>query len=413
MAGASPSRSLDLMKLFALREQFGSSVSRGDVIYTPGQPAEQFYVVMKGRVQLDREGQEPEVVTPGDLFGEVEVFAEQPRVSRATAAEDCSLLSFNRETSIRLAEATPSFALVVLRKTCERLARAEALLAAGRVHGSTPAMAAAAGRAASAPAATNSAEPAPKASEPPVAATTGDGSTIGPVLSVDYAGSLWKKDVKCPNCRTTFHAWNVRSQAINVTDRDSDFMNRYAGVDPNWYAVWVCPNCNLAAYADDFAAMQSVQVTRVRPLLEEIKSADNRRYDFSYYRDEGLALRSYQLALAFYTGQRGGAEKTAGLYHRMAWIERSRGEGEREKAYLQQARDAYEKAFTTSDAGKQGVLWAYLIAEIDMRVGNYTDAVKWFSTAAQQPDFKAQPLLEKMVRDRWSEAGDLAKSAKK
>src|SRR5581483_2366870 len=111
----------------------------------------------------------------------------------------------------------------------------------------------------------------------------------------------------------------------------------------------------------------------------------------------------------FYDGQRGGNERTAGLYHRMAWIERQRGNEEEEKMWLAKAREYYEKAFTTSDAGKQGVLWAYLIAELDMRLGQHQDAVKWFGTAAQQPDFKEQPLLEKMVRDRWAEAGDLAK----
>jgi len=47
-----------------------------------------------------------------------------------------------------------------------------------------------------------------------------------------------------------------------------------------------------------------------------------------------------------------------------------------------------------------------------MRLGRYQDSVKWFGTAAAQPDFKSQPMLEKMVRDRWAEAGDLAKTAR-
>lgn len=387
---------LDLMKLFSLREEFGASASKGDVIFSAGQPADTFYVLMRGSVQLDRPGSGPEVIAPGDLFGEVEVFTEQPRASQATALDDSSMLAFTRDTAVKLAEATPSFALIVIRKCCERVARSEALLA------SAPKAAAAS------PSAQATAE-APEAEEEAAPAPQGDGSTVGPVFSVDYADVLWKKDIKCPNCRTTFHAWNVRSQGINVTDRDSDFMNHYSSVDPDWYAVWVCPNCNLAAYGDDFASMQSVQLARAKPQLEEAIKADPKKYDFTYYRDPDLALRSYQLAVAFYEGMKGGNEKCAGLYHRMGWIERGRENEEAEKAYLTKAREYYEKAFTTSDAAKQGVLWAYLIAEIAYRTGQYQDAVKWFGTAAQQPDFKSQPLLEKMVRDRWSEAGDLAR----
>ena len=144
----------------------------------------------------------------------------------------------------------------------------------------------------------------------------------------------------------------------------------------------------------------------------EIKNADPRKFDFTYYRDEDLAKRSYELATAFYDGQRGGAEKVAGLYHRMAWVERGRGDQDEEKKWLKKARDSYEKAFTSSDAAKAGVLWAYLIGELDARIGDYMDAVKWFQVAAQQPDFKSQPLLEKMVRDRQQEVADKLRAAK-
>jgi len=414
---------LDLMKLFGLRAEFGAGAKKGEVIYSPGQPADKLYVVLKGRVQVDRAGFEPQLVGPGDLFGEVELFTAQPRTGQATALDDSNLLAFTSDSVIKLAEATPSFALVVIRKSCERVSRAEARLASnGASAVPAPATLAAALPAAAAPAAPVATSapaaapaPAPAAAEPAPAAQAEPSSagTVGPVVTVDYAAAMWKKDVKCPNCRTTFHAWNVRSQAINISgSADTDLMNHYDGPDPNWYAVWVCPTCNLAAYADDFAAMQSVQVGRVKPALEEVKKADPRKFDFTYYRDEDLALRSYQLAVPFYEGQRGGVEKVAGLYHRMAWVERSRGNTEQENVWLDKACQYYEKAFTTSDAGKQGVVWAYLIGEINMRLGRYQDSVKWFGTAAAQPDFKAQPMLEKMVRDRWSEAGDLAKGAK-
>jgi len=388
MAVASPSKGLDLMKLFALREQFGTTFKKGDVIYSAGQAADQFYVLMKGHVELKREGFPSEVVEPGHVFGEVEVFARIARTGTATATDDANALAFTSETAENLAEATPSFALVVIRHACERLARAEQQLASGGFKTE-------------------------EAAEPVNPNHfVGPGGEIGPVTSVPYAKDMYKKEQKCPNCRTTFHPWDIKSTAINAGDRDTDDRIVYNGPDPNWYIVWVCPNCQLAAYSVDFIKMTSVQLARCKDALEAVKNEDPTVYNFSFYRDEDLALRSYQLAIPFYDGAKGGAEKCASLYHRMAWIERGRGGTEKELEYLAKAADYYEQAFTSSDAAQQGVRWAYLIGDLSMRCGDYQRAVKWFTTAAAQPDFKTQTGLEKRVRDRWAEANDKLRAAK-
>ena len=378
------------MKLFALREQFGTTFKKGDVIYSPGQPADQFYVLMRGHVQTDHQGVGSELLDPGAVFGEIDLFAGQPRSEQATATEDSAALAFNSESAATLAEATPSFALVVIRRTCERLARAEAQLASGDF---------------------TTAEAAGPAVHVP-AGPVGPGGQVGPITTVDYADKLWKKDAKCPNCRTTFKAWDLKSTAVNAGTRESDYRIVYDGPDPNLYRVWVCPNCQLAANGEDFPKMSSNQLARAKPTIEATIAADPTTYDFGYYRDENLALRSYQLAVAFYDGMKGGDEKCAGLYHRMAWIERGRGRPDEEKTWLLKAAEYYEKAFTSSDAGNQGVRWAYLIGDLSMRAADYQKAVKWFTTAAAQPDFKAQSGLEKQVRDRWAEANDKLRASK-
>src|SRR5207247_10936251 len=129
VAVSTASRGLDLMKLIELRDEFGATFKKGDVIFASDQPAEQFFVLMRGRVQLDHQKLDSETVGPGDVFGEVEVFAEKSRASQATALDDCQALAFSRETAVKLAEATPSFALVVIRQISERLAQVESLLA--------------------------------------------------------------------------------------------------------------------------------------------------------------------------------------------------------------------------------------------------------------------------------------------
>ena len=43
---------------------------------------------------------------------------------------------------------------------------------------------------------------------------------------------------------------------------------------------------------------------------------------------------------------------------------------------------------------------------------DYQKAAKWFTTAAAQPDFKAQSGLEKQVRDRWAEANERLRASR-
>ncbi|MDE3076567.1 MAG: DUF2225 domain-containing protein, partial [Chloroflexota bacterium] len=383
----------DLKKLFGLKDKLGATFGKNDIVYFPGAPADTFHVVLKGRVQIDGEGHAAETLGPGEIFGEVDVFTNRPRRGKATALDDTTTLAFDRDSAVVLAETTPHFVVTIIEKCCQRVLRAEqAPGPAIDVQAGAPAQPAAA--------AAEARQPAPSPAE---------AGTVGPVLDVDYKPALWKKDVVCPNCRTKFGAWNVRTNSITIEKRDTDLMSIYGGVNPNLYSVWVCPNCQLAAYADDFPNVQSVDLGRIKPQLEEIRGQDHRTYDFGFYRNEDLALRSYQLAVATYRGKRGGEDKVAGLYHRMAWIERGRGSAEEEKKYLQTAKEAYEKAFSTLDAEKQGVVWAYLVAELNLRLGNFADAVRWFSTASQQPNFKDQPVIEEMTRDRWSEAGELSK----
>jgi len=402
----------DLKKLFGLKDKLGVNFGKGQLIYFPGAPADVFHVILKGRVQVDQPGQGQQQLGAGDLFGEVELFTNRPRAGSAKALDETTTLAFNQESALILAETTPRFLLTILEKCCERVVRAEH---GGAAKTSAPVMEAAPVAEPAAPVAASAAAEVPPAAPILAAAASpaaAAGGAVGPVYDVDYKPSLWKKDVVCPNCKAKFGAWSVRTNNIVMSKRESDFRSVYSGVNPNLYSVWVCPKCQLAAYADDFPGLQPVDIGRIKPRLEEVRGQDAREFDFNYYRDLDLALRSYQLALATYQGKRGAEDKIAGLYHRMAWIERERPDEAEEHKYLQLAKDAYEHAFSTLDSEKQGIVWAYMVAELNLRLGNFADAVRWFSTVSQQPNFKEQPVIQEMTRDRWSEAGELSKAAK-
>ncbi|HYR85721.1 MAG TPA: cyclic nucleotide-binding domain-containing protein [Terriglobia bacterium] len=70
---------------------------RNEVIFQEGDVSYAMYVVVKGRVRLDREGRE--VMTVGDCqsFGTWALFDNQPQLMTATAVEDLHCLQIRSE----------------------------------------------------------------------------------------------------------------------------------------------------------------------------------------------------------------------------------------------------------------------------------------------------------------------------
>ena len=67
---------------------------QGDIVFTQGDPAREFFVLVSGRVVVTVKGGDPEgppiaVLTGPTWFGDLAIVSEQPRISTVTAATDC------------------------------------------------------------------------------------------------------------------------------------------------------------------------------------------------------------------------------------------------------------------------------------------------------------------------------------
>ena len=89
-----------LSYLAAIAEEITSV--EGDVIYREQDPPDGLYLVLEGKVRLDRGGSEILLAGSGDAFGTWSLFDEAPRVVTATAAEESCLLKIDREDFIDL-----------------------------------------------------------------------------------------------------------------------------------------------------------------------------------------------------------------------------------------------------------------------------------------------------------------------
>jgi uncharacterized protein YhbP (UPF0306 family) len=73
----------------------------GEVIARAGGPADKFFIVVDGAVEVDREGlggEGPATLGPGQFFGEMAILRDRPRTATLKALEPTRVLALDRDT---------------------------------------------------------------------------------------------------------------------------------------------------------------------------------------------------------------------------------------------------------------------------------------------------------------------------
>lgn len=121
---------MDLRALIRLHARHGRMYPKGMVIFSEGDPGEEFYVILSGAVEIVKEraapGGPPERyvlgrLDPGSFFGEMSTFMGELRSATAVALEDTAVLYFDQQSAVRLILASPEFGLGIIRTLCARL----------------------------------------------------------------------------------------------------------------------------------------------------------------------------------------------------------------------------------------------------------------------------------------------------
>ncbi|MDP2132956.1 MAG: cyclic nucleotide-binding domain-containing protein [Sulfuritalea sp.] len=92
----------------------------GQVLFNKGDAADRIYLLRRGRVRL---AEIDKMLAPGDMFGEVGVFADhKSRGSTAVCTEECELFSITGDKVIELFFQDPRFGLFVVRTISQYVA---------------------------------------------------------------------------------------------------------------------------------------------------------------------------------------------------------------------------------------------------------------------------------------------------
>ena len=210
---------------------------------------------------------------------------------------------------------------------------------------------------------------------------------------------LVARDLTCPACESTFALYTPKSRAYQLLDRDADYCPRYEGVNPLFYQVWVCPRCSFAAYKEHWKSLSEAERVGMRQISSEAK--EGMRFDFSQpERSLFAAILSFQLAYRCYLRRMPTAHDHLGSVQlRLAWLCRLGNDRKREIQHMGAAMAHFAEAFDTGrnltiSPGKL----AYLLGELNRRVGNGEAAVEWFMRAIKEDPGKGE--IYRLSRDQ-------------
>ena len=89
-------------------------VAAGETLFTEGQASHAMCLLVEGEVSLIHNGKTLDIVTAGEIFGEMAVITQQPRSASAVARSACRVLTLDAKQFQQAIRTTPQFALMLM-----------------------------------------------------------------------------------------------------------------------------------------------------------------------------------------------------------------------------------------------------------------------------------------------------------
>jgi CRP-like cAMP-binding protein len=99
-------------------------VKAGTKLITQGSAAREFFVIMQGEAEVERNGQVIATVGSGEVQGELSLLLDRPRTANVTAKSDMVILVVDRRSFNALLDDIPMIARKMLPIVAHRLADA-------------------------------------------------------------------------------------------------------------------------------------------------------------------------------------------------------------------------------------------------------------------------------------------------
>lgn len=208
------------------------------------------------------------------------------------------------------------------------------------------------------------------------------------------------KDVTCPICLNRFKATSIRASKCIPSGKDTDFRQIYNGLTPYLYDIWVCPECNYSSPKSVFDEVKPGEIKKIA----EVLASSNLKLDLNKERTFESSLIYFKVSLLLMSYRKVANVLIAGVCLKTAWIYRQLND-ENEFEYLKKAIKYYEKAYSIERfpiAKLTELRVTYLLGELNRRVKNYSEAIRWFDIAVRNPKASAEPVIVRIARQQWA-----------
>ncbi len=115
----------DLRRIAAIAVE--REVAEGSDLIREGEPADEFYVVVEGEVEIRRRGRRVARLGPGSFVGEIALLSRSPRTATVTAASLLRVLAISGRDFVALLDTLPELWLKVARTLADRVDADEAM----------------------------------------------------------------------------------------------------------------------------------------------------------------------------------------------------------------------------------------------------------------------------------------------
>ncbi|GAA4704547.1 DUF2225 domain-containing protein [Brevibacillus fulvus] len=215
---------------------------------------------------------------------------------------------------------------------------------------------------------------------------------------------LYEKELSCLFCQSVFITKKVRSAAQPVETRDADFCTYFRDqrYNPIVYTVYVCPHCGFS-FTEQFSPVFTPQ-SRLK--IEQQIASRWVPKTFADERNLSEAMAAYKLAIFAAELKEETHSVKAGLYLRLAWLNRFIQADREEARFLRVAAAEYEQSYLQSDFGTHDkqmteVRLLYLIGELNRRIGRYDQAITYYGKTLEHKETTIETGILQMAREQW------------
>ncbi|HID05873.1 MAG TPA: DUF2225 domain-containing protein, partial [Armatimonadetes bacterium] len=196
-------------------------------------------------------------------------------------------------------------------------------------------------------------------------------SAVGQMKSLEVIAmtTLIHRALICPQCRRPF--WTPEISSCSYGGKDTDFRPQFWGMNPLPFFVHRCPRCSFIGHATRFESCEEMPDEDMDALPFDPLDSGIQRYN-------DVALQMIK--------EGANKQEIGDAFLKAAWCARIDEDNDAEREALRNAATWFAQALDEGlvEKGMEAVI-AYLVGELNRRIGEFDLAIEFFERARQLP----------------------------